>query len=337
MRAGSVRRLVAAAVAGAVLAAAAPAHAYLKLGTRVGERVITLQWSRLPVTYFVNDEGGAGITSEDFRQALERAFRTWEDVSTSRVSFRFGGFTEARPLDHDDRSTLGFLTRPDLDRVLASTNFLVDTTTGDVLESDIFFNAAFPWSTAQAGEDGRHDVESIALHEIGHFLGLGHSAIGETELRPGGGRRVIAAESIMFPIAFSAGNITGRTLRPDDIAGASDIYPTSDFRRTTGSVQGRVLRDGAGLFGAHVVAFDQRTGHLVGNFSLDDEGEFVIGGLAPGPYVIRVEPLDDGDVESYFDDADEVDIDFRAAFHDRLVVVPRNGGSRRIDLVVRRR
>ena len=322
----------------AVLAATAqPADAYLKIGTRVGDRVITLQWASLPVSYFVNDEGGAGITPDQFREALDRAFRSWEGVETSRISFQFGGFTSARPLDEDGRSTIGFLDRPDLDRVLASTNFLVDTRTGDILESDIFFNTAFPWSTAQAGTPGRHDVESIALHEIGHFLGLGHSAIGETELRPGGGRRVIAAESVMFPIAFSAGNITGRQLRPDDIAGASDIYPTSDWRRTTGSIQGRVQRDGAGIFGAHVVAFDGRTGHLVGNFSLDDRGEFVISGLRPGPYIVRVEPLDDGDVESFFDRATNVTLDFRATFHERLVVVPRGGGSERIVIAVQRR
>ena len=30
-------------------------------------------------------------------------------------------------------------------------------------------------------------------HEIGHFLGLGHSAIGETEIRPEGGRRVLGS------------------------------------------------------------------------------------------------------------------------------------------------
>ena len=33
------------------------------------------------------------------------------------------------------------------------------------------------------------------LHEIGHFSGLGHSALGETELRDGGGRRVISLGS----------------------------------------------------------------------------------------------------------------------------------------------
>ena len=48
---------------------------------------------------------------------------------------------------------------PELDRVLASTSFLIDMSTGELLESDIFFNCAFPWSVAPAGEAGRYDLE----------------------------------------------------------------------------------------------------------------------------------------------------------------------------------
>ena len=58
--------------------------------------------------------------------------------------------------------------RPDLARVLASTSFLVDGVTGELLESDVFFNSTFAWSVAPGGEPNRWDLESIALHEIGH-------------------------------------------------------------------------------------------------------------------------------------------------------------------------
>ena len=90
--------------------------------------------------------------------------------------------------------------------------------------------------------------------------GLGHSALGETELRDGGGRRVLAAEAVMFPIAFSAGSVAGRTLKADDIAGISDLYPEADFARTSGSLSGRVTQEGQPLFGAHIVAFDVARG-----------------------------------------------------------------------------
>ena len=62
-----------------------------------------------------------------------------------------------------------------------------------------------------------------------------------------------------------------------------------------------MTKNGRGVFGAHIAAFNPKTGELVGNFSLNDEGRFGIEGLAPGPYVIRVEPLDDADPESFFE------------------------------------
>ena len=75
--------------------------------------------------------------------------------------------------------------------------------------------------------------------------------------------------------------------------------------------------------GAHVVAFNPKTGKLVGGFTLTENGDFVIAGLEPGPQVLRAEPLDDGDVNSFFDDDFEVDLDFRVAFYERIVAVPR--------------
>ncbi|MGE5245000.1 MAG: matrixin family metalloprotease [Betaproteobacteria bacterium] len=318
-----------------VAGAAKPAFAYLKFGFEFNGRLVALKWAATPVHYWINDAGGPGVTSSDFAAAVQRAFATWQDVPTASIGYQFDGFTAAQPLDDDGRSTLGFLDRPELDRVLASTDFLVDSETGEIVESDIFFNAAYPWSTAAAGEAGKYDVQTIATHEIGHLSGLGHSALGETELRPDGGRRVIADEAVMFPIAFPAGNISNRTLRPDDVAGISDLYPDGGFNQQTGSVSGRVTKDGAGVFGAHIVAFDPATGALVANFSLDQQGRFSIAGLSPGPHVLRVEPLDDADVDSFFDpNGPPPDLDFRVTFYDRLVVVPRGGDSGTVEIAV---
>jgi hypothetical protein len=327
------RRLFLAAIVGLIVVAGAPASAYLKLGTRSGERTVTLSWRELPVRYFITNQSGGGVNPNEVRDAVARAFTTWHDVETAQTSSEFVGFTSARPNDDDGLTVIGFENRPDQDRTLGATSFLVDTLSGEIVEAEIFFNSAFDWSVASAGQGNRFDLESIALHEIGHLLGLGHSALGETELRAGG-RRVLAAEAVMFPIAFSQGTTEGRTLRADDIAGLSDIYPDTAFRRDLGSVSGRITKSGQGVLGAHVVAFNMRTGRMVGGFSLNEDGRYVIAGLEAGPHVLRVEPLDDGDVESFFDLTLNIDTNFRAKFHDRVVVVPRGGGTNNADIRV---
>ncbi len=327
------RRLTLLVAVAIVLSHASPALAYLKFGYTFNATQFTLRWTASPVPYFVSDAIVPNVSIPSFQAAVARAFATWEAVPTASISYRFAGYTSNLPGDDDARSTLGFLNEPTLDRVLATTSFLVDGETGALVESDIFFNSAFAWSTAPAGESNRWDVETIALHEIGHFSGLGHSAIGETEVTATG-RRMLSSETVMFPIALGAGNITGRTLDPDDIAGISDLYPDGGFNRTTGSVSGRVTEGGRGVFGAHVVAFDPATGSLVGSFTLSTTGQFSIAGLAAGPHVIRVEPLDDADIESFFDLSERVDINFKIKYSERLVVVPRGGDSGTVELVV---
>src|SRR5258705_3590798 len=169
------------------------------------------------VCYSTSTRDVHAVNARHLQQSVARAFATWAAVPNVGLSSEFVGFTGLNPVSGDNANVIGFMDRPDLDRVLGSTSFTVDTVTGEVLESDIFLNSTFLWSAAAAGEAGRQDVESIALHEIGHLHGLGHSMLGETELI-GGGRRVLGSESVMFPIAFSAGSLNP-TLHPDDITG----------------------------------------------------------------------------------------------------------------------
>lgn len=77
-----------------------------------------------------------------------------------------------------------------------------------IIEADITFNTLYSWSTGPFSS-GLNDVQTIALHEFGHALGLGHSP---------------NPSAIMY--AFISG--IKHDLHPADIAGVQYIYGTSD-------------------------------------------------------------------------------------------------------------
>ena len=327
-----MRRVILALTVAVVLAD--PAQAYLHLTTNRAGQPVVLTWPRTPVRWFATDRGASGVPASEFQAAVARAFATWQAVPTASIAFQFGGFTGSEPFEDDGASVVGFQDHPEMDRVLGATGFLLDTLTGDIVESDMFFNSALAWSTAAAGDPARFDLESVAVHEVGHFLGLGHSALGETEMRPEGGRRVLASGSVMFPIALGRGITHDRELQADDLAGVSDLYPDGGFRQDTGIARGRVTRGGTGVLGAHVVAYHQGTGRVIAGFTLNPDGEFSIAGLRPGPHILRVEPLDDADPESFFSRRDPVDVGFLVTFHPRLVVVASGGAGDRVTVAV---
>ncbi len=285
------------------------------------------------IPYWVANRDDNWMTVEEVVAQTRAAVGTWDAVAEADLSLTYQGLTNQRPFEFFDfTNTIGFSTREHLrelgvaEATLAVTSWLVAADTGRIVESDILVNPAYNWTDTP--ERGGWDYRSLVVHEAGHFLGLGHSSVGRST-----DEGVLAGSAVMWPFSFGRGSSLGRTLTADDVAGISVLYPGP--ARNAGGIRGRVLRDdGAGVAHAHVVAYEPQEDHLVGNWAADD-GTFEIGGLVPGRYVLRVNPLPTGHAPStYFFGFNQVDTDFSTTILPRLVTVRRDGFTE-VDIEVR--
>ncbi len=282
--------------------------------------------SSFPVSFNINPDSAveniAGdLPSQQFVAATEAAFRTWQDIPTSRITFARGrDVSDVLDTDPSDGVNLivfhGWaavqgIPIPLPPGVLGITNTVIDLETGEMQGAAITLNPdPLPklsnpdWSTS--GEPWSLDVEVVILHEAGHFQGLCHSNVRNDTEGDLAGPPSNAA--VMFPfIGFDV--MDGRTLDPDDIAWHGFVYPSPLYESTFGSIAGHVpygsmmlgCSPPAGANGAHVVARDlnDRVGGeprmVVGSYSYRAEGRLApyrIPGLPPGEYGVWIEPLD---------------------------------------------
>jgi hypothetical protein len=153
---------------------------------------------------------------------------------------------------------------------------------GSIIEADIALNPRELFSSD--GTPGTYDLESTFTHEVGHLLGLEHSAVIGATMQPRQARNG----------TYGLPAFTQRTLSADDIAGARTLYGS---RAGTGSVSGKLIGNAvAGLsqpiFGAHVFAEDILTGRVVAGSVTLPSGEYRLDSLAPGSYRLIGQNLD---------------------------------------------
>jgi hypothetical protein len=190
---------------------------------------------------------------------------------------------------------------------------------GQILDADTLFRndgqAAFatPAGLATPQGQGAYDLESLLIHELGHWFALDHSGVWR---------------SVMFPFAPPPGQFLGARptaqapdgpLSDDDRTGIRSLYPDPNDALHVGAIRGRVLpanpfalalapspSPGAsvnGIFGAQVVAVDAGSGAVIAatlaGWSCNPsappvqfDGSFDIERLPVGhSYVVYAEPL----------------------------------------------
>src|SRR5690242_5859586 len=287
------------AVAGMALLCAAPMQSFTPNLTAGGAGPQMDHWdfSAFPVTWNLNPKTGDNITgSRSVADVMQASFDTW--LASPNASINVSrGLDSSVAAEGSSPSNINLLCF-----VCSDTDFSKDaktlavtiTTTADrigesdghggqarfvgqLMKADILFNPSTQYSTD--GGSGQ-DLQTVATHEIGHFLGLDHSGV---------------VRAVMFPAASFI-----RTLSYDDVAGLSTLYPKASPDVPTGSVSGMVHLGSGPVFGAHVYA-DSTTnafgfsGNLrkspIGTLTRPD-GSFTIQGLPADSYIITAEPLD---------------------------------------------
>ena len=174
-----------------------------------------LHWESMPVEHLlVRSNVPGGIAGED---AVERAFRTWNDASTN-VDFRFAGYASSGVQRYDGKNIVFWVYQGwAFDSTLAAATFrFYDTNNGRLLDADIVFNGeSYAWAVGGSS----FDIENSATHEIGHLCGLGHST---------------DREATMYGKTY-ASETKKRSLESDDVAGLDALYGGTR-RDSTGNV-----------------------------------------------------------------------------------------------------
>jgi hypothetical protein len=197
---------------------------------------IPLAWPTAHITYWFNDQGFPEFTSEQERSIIETSFGAWTAVtcpSSTGAAFSVGLDLEAAagttPLTvgpesaEPDKSVIAWLSASDWETrdfdplAFALTSIWFDKNSGRILDADMHFNGAMQFGTcpAQVGCPRREqiaDLQNVATHEAGHFLGLSHSD---------------KSGSTMWCNA-DFGEVDKRTLSPDDVNGLCAVYPPAE-------------------------------------------------------------------------------------------------------------
>ena len=247
--------------------ASTPVHASARLTYTMGDHSVQVAWpaSAFPIPYQVDRR--VMNTLPNAQMVIDRAFETWSGAPDTNISFRSMGVADglvAGEADHKNTITLADGLFKDQYAIAMTTNWY--DSKGNLTQADIMIDSTLVRSD--------YNMQHALTHEIGHLLGLDHSAV---------------LSAVMFPYVPHGSDAP--SLDSDDRNGIANLYPKSDPTLVGGMLRGRVQGDSGGVFAAQVVAVNA-TGEPVATSLSDQNGDFVLQALPAGDYRLYAEPLD---------------------------------------------
>lgn len=275
-----------------LVATAALLPGYIRQRNSVGALIVRDDIT--DIRFLVNDQTAAGLTNSeggviitpnsDPRQAILAATEGWNAIPQSIINFRQPETTAISPTGADGLHVISFQDTPEARDLLGdatAVTLFFSTSAGVIRDSDIYFNPAIPaegdgtvpFSTDGAG--GTYDILTTIIHEFGHTFGLNHT-------------NVLGATMFQFG---REGELFARTLSPDDIAFAVDVYPAAGGQADFGRIQGTALfDDGQPILGGAVAAVNPTNGTVIGGLTDLATGTYNIL-VPPGEYIVYLESL----------------------------------------------
>ena len=183
-----------------------------------------LFWPTSCVTYSMQYRASKQIDLPTATTVLEKAFAVWTQSSCPeggasppmRVDRRFGdAHCPLHEYNQTDANANIIMFRDDVwpyegsGNVLGLTTVTYSRRTGAIFDVDMEFNATHHLSADDPVPPSSYDLQSIATHEAGHFLGLAHSSDRNATMAP----------------QYTSGSQNFRMLGEDDVLGMCAIYP----------------------------------------------------------------------------------------------------------------